>query len=151
MLRTPVHRPAPDPGHLLSVTTVPDPRPGRVVVEVAGEVDSYTAPALDVCLTSQAGQRGVRELVVCLGQVTFLGAAGVRALARAERRCRVRGARMVIRTGGRRRVLPPLQLTGLADVVAVDPADAEPPPPRGPRLRTTPRRPSARRPRRVCR
>ncbi|MGY1593665.1 STAS domain-containing protein [Geodermatophilus sp. SYSU D00708] len=149
MLHTPVHRSAPDPDQLLSVQTLPDPHPGRVVVEVVGEVDSYTAPALDLCLTSQARRRGVRELVVLLGQVTFLGAAGAEVLAQADRRCRMRGARLVIRTGGRPAVLRALQLTGLADLVAVDPQ------PRGPRTtrrpRTSSHRPSARRPRQVCR
>ena len=155
MLHIPAHRSASDTGQLLSVSTVPDPRPGRVVVEVVGEVDSYTAPALDLCLTSQARQPGVRELVVHLGQVTFLGPAGVEVLAQAHRRCRMRGARLVVRTGGRPCVLRPLQLTGLADLVAVDPTDVEGPQPRGPRTRgrprTTPRRPSGPRPRRVCR
>jgi anti-anti-sigma factor len=150
-----LHVPASDPDQLLSVDTVPDPCPGRVVVEVAGEVDSYTAPALDLCLTSQARRPGLRELVVFLGQVTFLGADGVRALARAHRRCRARGARLVIRTGGRRCVLRPLQLTGLTDRLPVDPPDAEIPQSRAPRTRgrsrTTPRRPPARRTRRVCR
>jgi anti-sigma B factor antagonist len=87
--------------------------------------------------------------------VTFLGAAGVTVLAQAHRCCRMRGARLVIRTGGRGGVLRPLELSGLTDLVAVDPADAGRPQPRGPRtpgrLRTTPRRPSARRPRRVYR
>ncbi|WP_158579998.1 STAS domain-containing protein [Geodermatophilus marinus] len=145
MLHSPVHRSAPDTDQLLSVTTVPDPRPGRVVVEVAGEVDTCTAPALDLCLHSQATQPGLRELVVFLGQVTFLGAAGVTALARTDRRCRMRGARLVIRTGGRPAVLRCLHLTSLADLVAVDPADADPQPRRprtGARPRTTPRRPS---------
>ncbi|MGY1704840.1 anti-sigma factor antagonist [Geodermatophilus sp. SYSU D00697] len=154
MLHTPVHRSTPDPDQLLSVQTLPDPRPGRVVVEVVGEVDSYTAPALDLCLTSQARQRGVRELVVSLGQVTFLGAAGVGVLAQADRRCRMRGGRLVVRTGGRPAVLRALQMTGLADLVAVDP-DGVDPQPHGPRTtgrpRTSPRRPSARRRRRVCR
>ena len=63
-----LHIPAPTPGQPLSVTTLPDPRPGRVVVEVVGEVDTCTAPALDVCLHSQAAQPGVRELVVYLGR-----------------------------------------------------------------------------------
>jgi anti-anti-sigma factor len=154
-----IHRPTPEPDQLLSVTTLPDRRPdrrpGRVVVEVVGEVDAYTTPVLDACLTSQARRPGLRELVVSLGQVTFLAATGVTALARADRRCRMRGARLVIRTGGRRAVLRPLQLTGLADRVSVDPAGTEPEPPRGPRTgaqpRTSPRRPSARRPRRICR
>ncbi|MGY1840917.1 MULTISPECIES: STAS domain-containing protein [unclassified Modestobacter] len=117
MLSTPA---APD--QLLSVTAVPDARPGRVVVEVVGEVDASTAPVLDACLASQAGRPGVAELVVDLGQVTFLGAAGVAALARAHRGCRARGARMVIRTGGRRCVLRLLELTGLAARVDVAPA-----------------------------
>ncbi|WP_448624355.1 STAS domain-containing protein [Geodermatophilus sp. URMC 64] len=150
MLHPTARRSAPGPGPLLSVTTLPDPRPGRVVVEVVGEVDAYTAPALDVCLQSQARQPGVRELVVHLGQVTFLGAAGVTVLAQADRRCRMRGARLVIRTGGRRAVLRPLRLSGLTDVVAVDPAERDRPQPRTPRTtgrpRTGPRRPSARRP-----
>jgi anti-anti-sigma factor len=157
VLHTPAHRSAPDAGQgeLLSVTTLSDPCPGRVVVEVVGEVDSYTAPALEVCLQSQAGRPGVRELVVYLGQVTFLGAAGVEVLAQADRRCRMRGARLVIRTGRRRAVLRPLQLSGLTDVVAVDPAEAERPPRRSPRTgaypRTGARRSSAARRRRVCR
>jgi anti-anti-sigma factor len=145
----------PGPEHLLSVTAVPDPRPGRVVVEVVGEVDACTAPVLDACLQSQAGRTGVRELVVFLGQVTFLGAAGVAALAEADRRCRTRGARLVVRTGGRRAVLRPLQLTGLAGRVAVDPAGGEPARPRGPRTGarrgTRTRHSPAWRSRRVCR
>ena len=126
MLHTPAHRAAPGPGPLLSVTTVPDPRPGRVVVEVVGEVDACTAPVLDICLQSKAARPGVRELVVYLGQVRFLGVAGIRVLARADRRCRARGTRLVIRTGGRRAVLRALELTGLCELVAVDPGDGDP-------------------------
>jgi anti-sigma B factor antagonist len=155
VLPSPALRSAPDPDPLLSVTTVRDPRPGRVVVEVVGDVDGYTAPALDACLRSQATQPGVRELVVHLGQVTFLDAAGVGVLARADRRCRMRGARLVIRTGGRSAVLRPLRLTRLTDLVAVDPAPAGSGLPRSPRTgaqpRRTARRPSTRRPQRVGR
>jgi len=50
MLPTPLRPAAPDPGQLLSVTALPAGRPGRVVVEVTGEVDAYTAPVLDLCL-----------------------------------------------------------------------------------------------------
>jgi anti-anti-sigma factor len=144
-----------DRGRLLSVTTVPDPGSGRVVVEVVGEVDACTTPAFDICLHSQAIQPGLRELVIDMGQVTFLGAAGARVLAQADRRCRMRGARLVIRSGGRRAVLLPLELTGLTDVIAVHPISADRAQPRrrrpGARPRTTPRRPSGRRCRRVCR
>jgi anti-anti-sigma factor len=143
---------APDTGQLLSVSVVPGGRPGRVVVEVTGEVDAYTAPALDLCLHSQARQHGVRVLVVDLSRVTFLGVAGVTVLAQADRRCRARGARLVVRTGGRRRVLRPLQLTGFADLVAIDPPESGPEE-RGRRTtaRPRPRRTPSRRPRGVCR
>jgi anti-anti-sigma factor len=104
------------------VTTVRDGSPGRAVVEVVGEVDAYTAPALDACLRSQSEHRGIREVVVDLSDVRFLGAAGMHVLARAGRRCRMRGARLVILTGGRRTALRPLQLTGLTDLEAVDPS-----------------------------
>jgi anti-anti-sigma factor len=102
---SPAHRSAPDAEQLLAVTTLPGTRPGRVVVEVTGEVDTYTAPLLGACLDSQSGRRGLRELIVDLEQVTILGTAGVAALAQARRRCRMRGARLVVRCGGRRRVL----------------------------------------------
>jgi anti-anti-sigma factor len=115
-----LHPTVSDPGRLLSVHTVTDPRPDRVVVEVVGEVDSETAPALDLCLRSQAGQPGVRELVVDLTGVTFLGAAGVEVLAQADRRCRRRAGRLVVRTGGRRAVLCPLRLTGYPGRVEPD-------------------------------
>ena len=157
MLHTPASPAAPDPGQLLSVAALPGTRPGSVVVEVTGEVDAYTAPLLDVCLNSQARQRGVREVVVDLSRVTFLGAAGVTVLAQAHRRCGMRGARLAVHTGGWRRLLRALQLTGFAgfaDLVAIDPTEPEPQSP-GPRTaarpRPQPRRTPIRRPRRVCR
>jgi anti-anti-sigma factor len=100
----PAHRSAPDPEQLLAVTTLPGTRPGRVVIEVTGEVDTYTAPLLGACLHSQSGRRGLRELIVDLEQVTLVGTAGIDALTQARRRCRMRGARLVVRCGGRRRV-----------------------------------------------
>jgi anti-sigma B factor antagonist len=111
---TPTTSAVPDPRHLLSVTAVPGGRPGHVVVQVTGEVDAYTAPLLQLCLDSQAGQDGLRELVVDLEQVTVLCADAVTVLARVHRRCRLGRARLVIRSGGQRAVLQP---AGLADLV----------------------------------
>jgi anti-anti-sigma factor len=155
VLHTPAHPAPPDLRQLLSVTAAPGRRPGQVVVEVTGEVDAYTTPVLELCLHSQARRPGVRELVVDLGQVTFLAAAGVGVLVQAHHLCRARDARLVVRTGGRRCALRPLQLTGLTDLVPVDPADLERDRPRGQRPRrrprTTPRRSSEGRSRRVSR
>jgi anti-anti-sigma factor len=153
VLAAPVAKAAADSGRLLSVTAVPGERPGRVVVDVIGEVDAYTAPLLQLCLHSQTTRRGLRQLVVDLKQVTFLGAAGVTVLAEADRRCRMRGARLVLRSG--RRVLSLLQHTGLTDLVSLDPDDSDRPRPGGGRTaarpQPTPRRPARERRRRVCR
>jgi anti-sigma B factor antagonist len=149
-----VHPPAPDADRLLSATAVPDSR-GRVVVEVVGELDTYSAPLLELCLHSQAAQPGLRELVVDLQGVTFLGAAGMSVLADANDRCRRRGARLVVGSGGRPTVLRPLQMTGLAQLIALEPTSPQADRTRGARTparpRPRPRRAPVRRPQRVCR
>lgn len=95
MLHTPVRSSAVDADELLSVTAVPGP--GRVVVEVVGVVDAYTAPLLELCLQSRSTQPGLRELVVDLRRATFVDAAGPSVLAEARHRCRRSGARLVVR------------------------------------------------------
>lgn len=154
MLRLPARPHATDEDRLLSVTAVPD-RPGRVLVEVVGELDAYTAPLLELCLHSQAAQCGLRELVVDLEALTFLGAAGLAVLARANHLCRLRGARLVVRSGGRNTAQRPLQLSGLDEVIAVDPTAPTVRAARGPRAvarrRPRPRTTPTRRPRPVRR
>jgi anti-anti-sigma factor len=115
-------RPASTEADLLSVAVVPASF-GRLVLEVVGEVDPFTAPLLELCLDSQAVRPGLRELIVDMQGVTFLGAAGMSALAQAHQRCRERGASLVVRSGPAL-VLRSLQLAGLGDLVAVDPARA---------------------------
>ncbi|WP_222268996.1 STAS domain-containing protein [Modestobacter marinus] len=141
--------PVPQREQLLSVTVLPGSSRDQVVVEVVGEVDAFTAPLLEACLQSQTDRRGLTELVVDLEQVTFLGAAGIASLASAHRRCRSRAARLVLHCG-RRRVLRPLQLTGLSELVTL----AQRLPTRSPREATRPRRrprrTAPRRPRRGC-
>jgi anti-anti-sigma factor len=106
------------PEELLAVTGSPVDAHGRVVVVVRGEVDAYTAPLLEACLDGQVARRKVRTVVVGLEQVTHLGAAGIAVLVRVRRRCLARGARLVVRTGGQRRAQLPLELAGLAQLVA---------------------------------
>jgi hypothetical protein len=63
-----LRRPGLDAGPLLSVSTVTDPRPGRAVVEVVGEVDRETAPVLEVCVRfgwSSAPGGGERRSAHC--------------------------------------------------------------------------------------
>jgi anti-sigma B factor antagonist len=93
----------------------------RVVLDVVGHVDAFTAPLLRACLRTQLSRGGLRELVVDLGGVDFLGAAGVSAIAEAGRRCRERGLRFRLRTHGRRHVLRALQVAGALDGLELEP------------------------------
>lgn len=93
-------------------------RPGdgrRVVLDVAGEVDTFTAPLLQACVRAQLSRPGIRELVLDMGGVEFLGVAGISAVAEAARRSRERGVRFRLRSHGRPQVVHPLELSGVID------------------------------------
>lgn len=92
----------------------------RVVLDVRGHVDAFTAPLLRACLRTQLSRPGLRELVVDFGGVDFLGAAGVSVIAEAARRSRERGLRFRLRAHGRRSVLRALQLAGTLDGLEVE-------------------------------
>lgn len=109
--------PVPDRIRLLSVTALPPVGPGHVLVEVEGAVDAYTAPLLDACLATQTRRSGLATLTVDMRRVIFLAAAGISVLARARRRCRIRGARLAVVPDGQGRVLRPLRVCGLEDLL----------------------------------
>jgi anti-sigma B factor antagonist len=109
-----------DASELLWVADRPAGGCHRVIVDVVGEVDHYTAPLLGDCLQRHCDRRGLRELVVDLDGVTFLGGAGLTVLARTRRRCSARGIRLVVWSSGHRAVLRSLQLGGLSDLLPVD-------------------------------
>ena len=119
MLPTSVHPPGTGADRLLSVSTRSS-RAGRVAVEAVGELDTYTTPLLEICLHGRAAEPGLRELVVDLSRVTFLGASAMAVLAEVSGRCRQRRARLVVLSGGRGAVRRPLELAGLVDVVGLD-------------------------------
>jgi len=110
----------PEVKDLLRVTARPIDGHGRVVLDVAGEVDHYTAPLLSSCLGTECHRGGLRELVVDLDGVTFLAGAGLSALAQARRWCSTREARLVLCCSGRRAVLRPLEMAGLSDLLLID-------------------------------
>ena len=97
-----------------------DARPGddrRVVLDVVGEVDAFTAPLLQACVRTQLSRPGLRELVLDMGGVEFLGVAGVSVVGEAGRRSRERGVRFRLRSHGRPQVVQPLELSGVIDDV----------------------------------
>ena len=65
------------------------------VVVLSGEVDIFTAPQFKECLLELLDS-GVKRLVVDLSEVTFLGAAGLRAIAEASERAGRIGTRVCV-------------------------------------------------------
>ena len=88
-----------------------------VLLTVAGEVDSSTAPSLRAAVDT-AFADGARSLTVDLDGVTFLDSAGLCVLAGAHRRAAEGGVlpRVVASTPA---AIRPLQITGLYDLLAV--------------------------------
>jgi anti-sigma B factor antagonist len=101
---------------ILTVTTQADGA-GVVTLVVVGEVDMFTASLLRSSIRSQfEGQ--LRELVLDLSAVEFLGSAGLVALVDAQKLARDRsvGLRLIAAT---RAVIRPLRVTGLIDLFTV--------------------------------
>ena len=86
------------------------PGPGYVIITAAGEIDIFTVARLREQLFTLAGDG--RPVIADLDRVTFLGAAGLGALAGAARRAAVRGASLHV-VCARPQTRQLLQLTGL--------------------------------------
>jgi len=86
------------------------PAPGTAVLAVAGEVDMGTATRLEEMLQSRLCSQ-LRQLVLDLSHVAFLGVAGVSAISAAELRARCSGATLIVVTGGNRPVTRALRAT----------------------------------------
>ncbi|HXT44585.1 MAG TPA: STAS domain-containing protein [Pseudonocardiaceae bacterium] len=89
-----------------------------VVVRVAGELDTLTAPAVDAQLTDlQADLVESAALVVDLSDLTFMSSAGLALLVTHHERCAEQGSRLRVVTGNNRTVLRPVRITGLDTVL----------------------------------
>lgn len=100
-------------GVVLPLTTeLSRPQPGVVLLAVDGEVDTLTAPRLQVDLDDALDAAGTDAVtVVDLGGVTFLASSGLAVLIYGARRATAVGRRLhlVVAT---RSVARPLQVTG---------------------------------------
>jgi anti-anti-sigma factor len=80
-----------------------------IVIEVAGEIDLCTALRLESTLRDQLRSRPA-VLRVDLGEVGFLGVAGIRALVRAQLLAQEAGVHLVVDPGGSRGAMRALDL-----------------------------------------
>jgi anti-sigma B factor antagonist len=89
----------------------------RTVIEVAGEIDIATAPALLDAIRS-AGAEPTVEIWVDLSATDFMDSAGLNALTRARTELRDRGRRLaIICPGGP--VRRAFEIAGLVDILPV--------------------------------
>jgi anti-sigma B factor antagonist len=84
---------------------------GYSVLEVAGEIDVYTAPQLRERLIALV-EGGARQVVVDLGRVEFLDSTGLGVLVGALKRLRVVGGELLL-VCGQERLLKIFRITGL--------------------------------------
>ena len=93
--------------------------PSTYVITVTGEVDSFTAPALEQELEWVLGA-GASNAVVDLAGVGFIDSTGLRVLLKALPRFTKRGGKLVL-VSDDRRVLRTLEITGLDRKFALEP------------------------------
>ena len=86
-----------------------------VRVTAVGEIDSTSAPVLRQQLDTLL-EDDLQELVIDLGQVSFLDSAGLCVLANAHRRAARQDVRMRVLASSRA-VVRPLQITGLWELL----------------------------------
>lgn len=105
--------------HPFSVTKHPDGE-GVVRLAVVGQIDEDVSEALATIIANAAGQHGVRQVVVDLHGVSFLAAAGIRALLVGRLEAQGHGCsyRVVNAAAGVERVL---RATGVAAILELAP------------------------------
>lgn len=90
---------------------------GVVVVEVAGEVDLDTAPALDAALRGALREAGTGGCIADLTHVTFLSSRGLTTLLNAAQAAEERREPLRIVVDANRPVIRPIEITGLDEVL----------------------------------
>lgn len=92
---------------------------GTVVIRVAGALDLKTAPTLAAAVAA-ALESGAEDLLMDLGDVEFLGSAGLSVLVDTARQAKQNAQGLAVAAGGHA-VLHALAVTGLDTVFAVYP------------------------------
>jgi anti-sigma B factor antagonist len=95
----------------------------QVVLAVQGELDAYTAPALEDHIAALLAEQ-TKELLLDLSQTAFLDSSGLRALLTVHRRLEGSGGRLELREASEP-VLRLLEITGLREHFGVPAASSE--------------------------
>lgn len=101
----------------MELSLVTRPAYGRVVLEIGGEVDVYTAPGLRQRLREIA-DAGNRDILVDLGRVEFLDSTGLGVLVGAHRRLKAVGGSLHL-VCPHERILKIFRIAGLGSVFVI--------------------------------
>lgn len=90
---------------------------GTLVVAIAGEIDTDTAPALHTAVITAIDDTIGKDCILDLTAVTFLGSAGLTALALGTAHAEARREPLRIVVDANRPVIRPIEVTGMNDVL----------------------------------
>ena len=88
----------------------------ETVVEVAGRLDTITAPALDKTLSEDIGD--TKNLILDLKGMEYISSAGLRVLLASQKRMQKTGSMKV--TNVCEDVMEVLEMTGFADILLIE-------------------------------
>ncbi len=88
----------------------------ETIIEIAGRLDTITAPALDKTINEDIGD--TKNLVLDLKGVEYISSAGLRVLLAAQKKMQKIGSMKV--TGVCEEVMEVFEMTGFADILVIE-------------------------------
>ena len=88
----------------------------ETIIEIAGRLDTITAPALEKTINDDIGD--TKNLVLDLSGVEYISSAGLRVLLSAQKKMQKIGSMKV--TGVCAEVMEVLEMTGFADILVIE-------------------------------
>ena len=86
------------------------------VIEIAGRLDTTTAPALDKTINEDIGD--TKNLVLDVKEMEYISSAGLRVLLSAQKKMQKIGSMKVINV--REEVMDVFEMTGFADILVIE-------------------------------
>ena len=89
---------------------------GEIVLEVAGRLDTVTAPALEKTIHENFGE--IKNLILDFKQLEYISSAGLRVLLSAQKKWQQNGTMKLKNV--REEVMDVFEMTGFADILTIE-------------------------------
>ena len=89
---------------------------GKTILEIAGRLDTITAPILDKTIQEDIGD--TKELILDVKGLEYISSAGLRVFLGAQKKMQKIGCMKVTNVG--EEVMNVLEMTGFADILAIE-------------------------------